>query len=150
MTADNKNKVFPIFINLQNKNILVVGFGNVAKRRIRTLLKFDCNIKVVAPEEIEEEFLGKIEYIKGEFKEKYLDDCFMVLGATNDRNINQQIYEKCKEKRIFVNICDKKDDCDFFFPAIFEDEEIIGALVSKHGDRHSLVKETAKKIRGVL
>lgn len=157
----DKNKTFPLFVPLEKKQVLVVGAGKVGTRRIRTLLDFGCKIKVVSPEYteafetmIEEKELGnlggKLEVISDHFQEKYLEDVYMVIGTTNHPEINEEIYEACKKRGILVNICDNPKKCDFYFPAIFQTDDIVGGIVSTSGRKHTLVKNTAKKIRGIL
>ncbi|MFI3207565.1 MAG: NAD(P)-dependent oxidoreductase [Eubacteriales bacterium] len=146
---ERKSRVFPIFLNMVDKQILIVGYGNVGARRIKSLLDFSCTIKVVSPsvpKDVEEDVI----FICDEFREEYLEHVDIVIAATNDRKVNEDIYYKCKEKGILVNVCDNKDLCDFYFPAIFQTDEIIGGLVSKTGQEHVLVRETASKIRSTI
>ena len=51
------NKFFPVSIDLNNKNILIVGAGKIALRKIATLLNYNCNIIVITKEVLEEKFL---------------------------------------------------------------------------------------------
>lgn len=140
---------FPLFISLTDKNILVVGGGNIATRRVKTLLLFTDNIRVIAPK-ISDEIVdnsNNIEIIQREFKEEDIEGKHMVLATTDNRDLNRRIAEICKDKNIMVNVCDDKSLCDFYFPAIFTDGDIIGGLVSNRGENHKLVKEKAQEIR---
>lgn len=49
-----KNKYFPLFVDLSEKQIVVIGAGNIASRRVRTLLSFADHITVVSPDATEE------------------------------------------------------------------------------------------------
>ncbi|MGL4791174.1 MAG: precorrin-6A reductase [Anaerotignaceae bacterium] len=142
----NNQKVFPLFFNLNGKEITIFGGGTIAKRRAETLLKFGCNITVIAPEiKIE-----NVTRINKAFEKTDIKNQFFVIAATNDKKVNEEIYYTCKEKNIFVNVVDDKNKCDFFFPAIFESETLIGGIVSKQGTNHKEVKEVAEKIRGIF
>ncbi len=142
-------KRFPLFINIQGKKVLVVGAGGVGQRRIQSLLKFDCELHVLALQE--NPFAdARISYVQGAFDETYLEGCYMVIAATDDRLTNEKIYQEGKKKNILVNVCDNPQQCDFYFPAIFQSQELIGGLVSKEGNQHGLVKNTAEAIRGIL
>lgn len=145
MESQNTN-VFPLFLNIVDKQILVVGAGHIGARRIKKLHGFSCKIKVVS-RTLPEELLEGVEYIQDEFCEQYLEGCHIVIATTDEKDVNRGIYELCKARGILVNICDNKELCDFYFPAIFETEELIGGVVSKTGAEHTLVKNAAQKIR---
>jgi precorrin-2 dehydrogenase/sirohydrochlorin ferrochelatase/precorrin-6A/cobalt-precorrin-6A reductase len=149
---ENK-EFFPLFISTRNKNALIVGGGKIATRRIMTLLKFDFNITVVAPlvtEEIKALAENKeLKYIKREFLEEDLDNNYLVITATNNRNINNHIGKLAKKRKIFVNVADEKEECDFYFPATIIKDDIVIGLTSE-GKSHKLVKDMANKIRAVL
>ena len=51
------NKFFPVSIDLNNKNVLVIGAGKIALRKIETLLNYNCNITIITKEVLEEKFL---------------------------------------------------------------------------------------------
>ena len=142
-----KNKrYFPMFIDLSDKKIVVVGGGNIATRRIRTLLQFTRNITAIAPKStMELQELGKTGYVNlitRPVKRSDFDMAYMVIAATNDWKLNDEIYRVCKEEGIYVNVADDKSKCDFYFPGIYmKDEVVIGITAS--GLDHS----RAKKVR---
>ena len=82
MVKKMPNKFFPVSIDLNNKNILVIGAGKIALRKVKTLLDYNCNITVITKEISEEEFLelekeNKIKILKNqEFEEKFLKGFF--------------------------------------------------------------------------
>ncbi len=140
-------KKFPLFISLENKNVLFVGAGNIAKRRINTLKQFDCNITVIS-DHIDSDIynMGNINIINRKYKKLDCINYFMVLACTNDKNINEQIYRECIENDILVNICDCKEKCSFYFPAIVAENDIVVGITAS-GNNHSLVKKVADKLR---
>ena len=91
------NKFFPVSIDLNNKNVLVIGAGKIALRKIATLLNYNCNITVITKEILEEKFLeleknNKIKIFKNqEFEEKFLENIFLVVVATNNEILNKKI-----------------------------------------------------------
>ena len=131
-----KNKrYFPMFIDLSDKKIVVVGGGNIATRRIRTLLQFTRNITALGK-------TGYVNLITRPVKRSYFDMAYLVIAATNDWKLNDEIYRVCKEEGIYVNVADDKSKCDFYFPGIYmKDEVVIGITAS--GLDHS----RAKKVR---
>ena len=126
-----KNKrYFPMFIDLSDKKIVVVGGGNIATRRIRTLLQFTRNITAIAPKStMELQELGKTGYVN-------------LITRPVKRSDFDMAYRVCKEEGIYVNVADDKSKCDFYFPGIYmKDEVVIGITAS--GLDHS----RAKKVR---
>ncbi|MEG2016938.1 MAG: precorrin-6A reductase [Clostridium sp.] len=149
-----ESKFFPLFIDIKDKNILVVGGGTIATRRVNTLIKVGARIKVVAPQVSEElrelEARNLIEVISRNYISKDIDGCFLVVAATNDREVNCLVGGDAKEAGAFISVADCKEENNFYFPAVFEAEGIVGGLVSKGGANHSLVRKTAVKIRKCL
>lgn len=124
-----------MFVDLSDKNIVVVGGGNIATRRVKTLLQFTRNVTAVAPvmtPDLQE--LGKagiVNAIPRAVKRSDLTMAYMVIAATNDHKLNDEIYRVCKEEGIYVNIADDRDKCDFYFPGIFmQDELVVGITAS--------------------
>ncbi len=111
-----KNKpYFPMFVDLSDKKIVVVGGGNIATRRVKTLLSFTRNITVVAPqmtaELLELGKTGKIEALLRPVKRQDFEFAYMVIAATNDWKVNEQVYRVCKEEGVYVNVADDKEKC---------------------------------------
>ena len=124
-----------MFVDLSDKKIVVVGGGNIATRRIMTLLQFTRNITAVAPKTtMELHELGKagfVNLINRPVKRSDFAMAFMVIAATNDWKLNDEIYRVCKEEGIYVNVADDKSKCDFYFPGIYmQDEVVVGITAS--------------------
>ena len=124
-----------MFVDLSDKKIVVVGGGNIATRRIKTLLHFTRNITAVAPKTtMELHELGKagfVNLINRPVKRSDFAMAFMVIAATNDWKLNDEIYRVCKEQGIYVNVADDKSKCDFYFPGIYmQDEVVVGITAS--------------------
>ena len=142
-----KNKrFFPMFVDLSDKKIVVVGGGNIATRRIKTLLQFTRNITAVAPKTtMELHELGKagfVNLINRPVKRSDFTMAFMVIAATNDWKLNDEICRVCKEEGIYVNVADDKSKCDFYFPGIYmQDEVVVGITAS------GLNHKKARKVR---
>lgn len=141
---------FPIFIEIKNKNCLVIGGGRIATRKIKTLLSYEAKIKVVAPKICDEIKQCGRENINLEIEEREFvyEDClnaFLVIGATNDIKLNKNIYSYCNQHNILVNIINGKDFCTFLFPSTIKKRDIsIGITTS--GKSPALAKEIRKQI----
>ena len=110
---------FPIFINMEGKQVQVFGGGTIAGRRISVLLEFGARICVTAPEISEDlkelaerEANLTLEYRT--FRPGELQEADMVLAATDDKNVNDMIYRECRHKGILVNVASDKEKCDFW------------------------------------
>lgn len=140
---------FPMFISLRHKPVLVVGAGKIGTRRIRVLLDFGARVRVVSPQIADEDIIDKVEYIKREFEEGDVCGMLLAVGATDDRAVNHRVYKACMKQNIPVSIADCREECTFFFPAVCTAQNI-SVGVASDGENHRLVRETAKKIRGLL
>lgn len=142
-----KNKgYFPLFIDLSKKKILVVGAGKIALRRIATLLPFveKKGITVVAPVCCEGLYKlqnsGEIHIEEKFFEEMDLEGKDLVLAITNDNELNQKIGQWCNQRGILVNVASEKELCDFYFPGIIaQDEMVIG--ITANGKDHKKAKD---------
>lgn len=116
---------FPLFIDLKDKNILVIGGGKVALRKVLKLIPFEGKIKIVAPEICQEleKLLDENPNLIYKKKKVDLDDIkksFIVISATNDKNLNNIVAATCKENNIFINSVDDIENCSFIFPALIK------------------------------
>lgn len=149
---------FPLFISLEGREVLIVGAGRVAVRRAGILLRFGCRIRMCAPESIEtlqsplKDWIEekKICYESGKFHEDVLtgEEC-LVLAATSEEETNMQIVKLCKERGIPVNNSSDYSACDFFFPSVLHDQEIVIGITGD-GTDHKRVKKVRKRIQDML
>ncbi len=144
---------FPVFTKITGKTIVVVGAGKIAKRRIETLLKFDCCIRVVAPEALPAVIAyadeKRLELRRKPYEDADLEGADYVLAATNHKQINHEIYETCKEGNIPVNVADDKEKSDFYFPGIIRKKGITVGVTAEGRD-HVLAKKVTRAIADCL
>ena len=114
--------LLPIFLKLANRNCLLVGAGNVALDKIRTLLPTGLNLRVVAPHALPEiQQLArdrKLEWINRRFSPSDIDNNFLVIAATDAPEVNAAVYQGCVERNIPCNSVDDIPNCDFFFGSV--------------------------------
>lgn len=148
-----KRNHFPLFLDVENKNVLVVGAGKIATRRIKTLLKFNLNITVIAPYVADEIIQFNKDGLVNLFNRKFvvddLNETDIILLCTDDRNLNHEVSKISKSKNILTSVCDKKEECDFYFPAIYEDDDILIGMVG-NGNDHKKVSDTIKDLKAFM
>lgn len=115
---------FPFYIDIENKNILVVGGGTVALRKIEKLMPFKPSITVVSPKISTEILRLNVNTINREFADGDLENVFCVISATDDEQVNAHIFDLCSAKNILVNTVDDKEKCGFIFPAIVQKNSV--------------------------
>ena len=145
--------LFPAFVSLKGKKILVVGGGKVATRKVEKLLPFDGEITVVAPKVSKElKKLAKEKKIKlkrRRFLTGDLKNTFMVIVAVDDIDLQRRIFKLCQKRGILCNSVDSPDYCNFIFPAlVVKGDLVIGITTS--GKAPALSKEVKKLIEKTL
>ena len=141
---------FPIFIDIENMKVLVIGLGNIAARRIKVLKNFSAEIFVIT-KEIKSN-VENINIVIKEFEETDIKNIYdIVIAATDNDEVNKNIIRKAKEKGIkyYNNVSDKNDN-NFYFPAVIENNEVVCGLISKNGLNHKIAKKYADILRNTL
>ncbi|WP_427042517.1 bifunctional precorrin-2 dehydrogenase/sirohydrochlorin ferrochelatase [Fusobacterium sp. SB021] len=141
---------FPLFVNVKNKKILIIGAGKIAYRKTETLLKYGADILVITKEIREEGFknLKNIDIKIGEFSENLLKNAFMVICATDNKELNEKIYKICDEKNILVNNITSKTDMNCRFGSIINNEEYTLGISAKGNPKKA--KELREKLEKIL
>lgn len=125
---------FPVFLNIRNRNCLVVGGGEIAARKVELLLKADALVTVISPvlcETLQTLFTQtKINYISDIFHSKYLDNNVLVVSATNNHTVNQFVSGEATKANIPVNVVDDISLCSFIMPAIVDRSPVVIAISS--------------------
>lgn len=140
---------YPIFLDLKDRPVLVVGAGKVALRKTRGLLEAGARITVVAPE-CEPEFEElPLRLVRRRFRASDLSGATLVFAATDDRLTNHRIGIAAKGKGVFANIADSAEECGFLVPARVQRGNIQVA-VSTGGESPRLASDLRKKIEEIL
>jgi precorrin-2 dehydrogenase/sirohydrochlorin ferrochelatase len=115
-------RYYPAFLNLKNRGVGVVGAGEIAWQKIPALLEGEANIRVVAPEAVPEiEALAranKLEWFRRPYNSSDLERASLVIAATDDPHLQEQVAAEARARRIWVNVVDATPLCDFIMPAV--------------------------------
>ena len=118
----------PVFLNLSGRPCLVVGGGTVAARKINRLLKAGAGISIVAPVLCNELAVlaeqQQITHIPDKFSEIYLENITLVIAATEDAVINQQVSDLARSRNIPVNVVDNPALCSFIMPSVVDRDPV--------------------------
>lgn len=117
-----KHNYMPVSVSLRDRPCLVVGGGNVAVRKVENMLEYDVAIVVVAPE-VDEKLeyhaeRGRVKLEKREYRSPEAGDYGIVISATDDGELNKQVYVDAHERGVLVNVVDDPPHCDFIVPAV--------------------------------
>jgi len=123
---------FPVFMNLRQRDCLIIGGGEVATRKASLLLDAHANVVVIAPSLTTTltEWLEKGQ-IRHEAREFTVDDVqgkTLIIAATDDESINQAVHKAATEKNIPVNVVDNPDLCGFIVPSIVDRSPVVAAI----------------------
>lgn len=142
---------FPLFVDMEEKEILVIGGGTVAARRIKTLLSFGCRITVVSPVLKDElcalKETGSIIWHPASYESTCLGSSLFFVLAAADKKTNARVVSDCRRLHIPVNDASSKENSNFYFPAIIKDERATIGLISSEGNNHHFTAEFAAWLR---
>lgn len=144
-----KKPRFPLFVDLSDARVVVIGGGNVAARRIAVLTQFCENVTVVSPQLCASLQTSGVAVIRRAYRHGDCAGASMVVAATDSRAVNHAVFQEASKRGIPINVCDAPEECSFFFPAIIRAHPLIIGMVSD-GEHHTLVKETARSLRAHL
>jgi precorrin-2 dehydrogenase/sirohydrochlorin ferrochelatase len=115
-------ELFPIFVNLRGRKVLVVGAGMIGAPKAESLFRAGAEVHVVAPvacKWIQEQASAQnLHWHRREFVDDDLRDVFLCVAATDSEATNHAIYDAARKRRVVCNVVDDPEYCDFFYPAV--------------------------------
>ena len=119
---------YPIYLDIEQRDVLIIGGGNVCARKAETMMKYGARVTIVSPaftDEIEGWAAAKkLALRRKEYAEADLAGASIVIASTDDPCINARIARDCRRRRIPVNVVDVTHLCEFIVPAIVESGSI--------------------------
>jgi len=114
--------LFPIFLKLDGRRVVVVGAGRIAAQKLEGLLEAKAEIAVIAPQAIEaiRELArsGRIAWTQAAFESAQLAGALLAIAATGDAEVNERVYRAAREQGVLCNAVDEPERCDFFYPSV--------------------------------
>jgi precorrin-2 dehydrogenase / sirohydrochlorin ferrochelatase len=115
---------YPIYLDIEGRNVIIIGGGNVCARKAETMMNYGANVTVVSPELTEEieqwAREGRLEVRRKTYEQGDLDGANIVIASTDHQSVNEQVAADCRARRIPVNVVDVTHLCEFIVPAIIE------------------------------
>lgn len=133
--------IFPISLKLQQQPCLIVGGGRIAYRKAVLLAKAGAQLTVCSPE-IEDDLLTLVNKTQGQYlnsiyhESVYQENAIalrqfrLVIAATNDKAVNQAVFEACEAENVLVNSVDDPPHCRFMVPAIIDRSPLVISVAS--------------------
>jgi len=141
---------YPIFLDIEGHDVLIVGGGEVCARKAETMLRYGARVTVVAPDispEIEQwASSGRLAVRRKSYDRADLDGASIVIASTDDPCVNGRVARDCRRRKIPVNVVDVTHLCEFIVPAIVESGSIQLA-VSTGGKSPALARTLKEDLR---
>jgi precorrin-2 dehydrogenase / sirohydrochlorin ferrochelatase len=141
--------LFPMFMKLEGRSCLVVGAGTIGEPKISSLIAAGASIRVVAPRATaavaEWAQTRAITWEARTFNGADLDGTFMVIAATNSRDLNAAIFHEARQRNILCNVVDDPEYCDFYYPAVVRRGDLQLAI-STNGQSPALAQRIRREL----
>ena len=141
--------LFPMFVKLEGRRVVVVGGGEIAAGKIGGLLQAGAKILVVSPalnaqlnSHVRE---NKIEWGEKEFSGDDLRDAFLVVAATSVPSVNESVYRAAEERGLLCNAVDDIQNCHFYYGAVVQRGDLQIAI-STNGKSPALAQRLRKEL----
>ena len=140
---------YPVSLSITGRNCLVVGGGSVGRRKVKTLLECGAKVTVVSPQaEAELAELaqsGRIILKQRSYCSADMGGMFLVIGATDDEELNIRISKEAEAHNILYNIADRPEACNFILPALVRRGDLMIAI-STSGKSPAFAKKLRKEL----
>jgi len=148
-----KYPYYPIYLDIEDRNVVIIGGGNVCARKAETMMKYGARVTVVSPELTDEiEQWGRegcLTIRRKPYDAADLDGANIVIASTDHQDVNEQIAADCRARRIPVNVVDVTPLCEFIVPAIIE-KGSIQIAVSTGGKSPALARTLKEDLQRAI
>ena len=141
--------LFPIFVKLRGRLIVVIGGGEIAAGKIDGLLRAGAKVRVIAPEVtaafIEPIRSGKVEWVAREFQAQDLAGATFVIAATSAPGVNAVVYHEAEARGILCNAVDDVENCHFYYGSVVQRGDLQIAI-STNGKSPALAQRLRQEL----
>lgn len=143
--------LFPIFVKLEGRLLVVIGGGNVAEAKIPGVLSAGARVRLVAPSitpQIAEWVrFGKIDWLPKEFEAADLNGAFLAIAATSVPGVNESVFREAEARGILCNAVDDIEHCHFYYGAVVQRGDLQIAI-STNGKSPALAQRLRQEFEG--
>jgi siroheme synthase-like protein len=141
--------LFPIFVKLHGRLVVVVGAGEIALGKIEGLLRAGAKVRVIAPE-VHVSFVHlirsrKVEWVPRKFQSHDLDGAALVIAATSAPGVNAAVYREAEARGVFCNAVDDIENCHFYYGSIVQRGDLQIAI-STNGKSPALAQRLRQEL----
>src|SRR5246127_2896586 len=141
--------LFPIFVKLEGRLVVVVGGGEIAAGKIEGLLRAGARVRVIAPE-VHALFAEpirnrKIEWLPRKFAAGDLDGATLVIAATSVAGVNSSVFREAETRGILCNAVDDIENCHFYYGSIVQRGDLQIAI-STNGKSPALAQRLRQEL----
>src|SRR5215211_8401903 len=147
------NTYYPVYIQLREQPCVVIGGGKIAEGKVEGLLAAQAKVTVISPDltpplrELAEE--KQITYLARAYQPGDLTGAFMVICATDQAEVNHQVWQEASANRQLVNVVDDTPRCNFIAPSILRKVDLTIAI-STSGKAPALAVRLKEWLQGEL
>lgn len=142
-------KYYPVCLDIDHKECLVVGGGSVGTRKVKTLLECGARVTLVSLEVTKQiqdlSETGRIVLKRRAYQSSDMEGMFLVIGATDVKDLNQRIHADATRLNTLCNIADKPDICNFILPSILRQGDLL-LSISTSGKSPAMAKHIRKEL----
>jgi siroheme synthase-like protein len=141
--------LFPIFVKLHGRLVVVIGGGNIAQVKISGLLAAGARVRVVAPDVLEgiaaAALQGTLEWLPQRFAPEDLDGAHLVIAATSASGVNEAVFREAEARGIWCNAVDDPGRCHFYYGAVVQRGDLQIAI-STNGKSPALAQRVRQEL----
>jgi siroheme synthase-like protein len=146
-------RYYPIYLDLKDRAVLVVGGGAIAEGKTQQLVEAGARVRVVSPTLTphlsELVARGVIEHDPGRFGKDDLNDVYLVISATDDQAVNEEVARLASGLRLLYNVVDQPSLCNFITPALVTRGEL-QISISTGGGSPSLAQRVKREVAALI
>ena len=140
--------LYPVFLKLGQRKVVVVGGGRVALNKVRPLLLAGADVTVVAPRVSAELARAPVTLVRSSFRAQHLSGAWFVVAAAT-REVNRRVRAAAEKRRLFVNVVDEAEEATAYSGGVVRRGQVTVAI-STAGQTPALAALLREAFEGLL
>ncbi len=143
------SRLYPIFLDIANKPVVVIGGGHIARRKVAALLARKADVLVISPDVVDEisrlASEGSVRLLEREYQAGDLEGAWLTIASSDNMQVNEAVFKEAHDRQIFCNVVDIPELCSFHVPAVAGKGDLQIA-VSTDGSSPAMAKHIRKQL----